>query len=235
MRLNLKLSVIIPAKNEEFSIDETIRELVLKLENVIPYEILVVNDYSDDNSEKVFRELETKYNSFKYVNNDTERGVGSAIKFGITNCTGDVIAICMADGSDSPSDVLTSYNIIKEEKCDCVFGSRFIEGSEVIDYPVLKRIYNRVFNNFVKLYTKFKYDDFTNIFKVYSLNAIESIMPIESSGFSIGLEMSLKSFKKELSIKIIPISWRQRKAGESKLKVFKNIRSYFKTLIDSMK
>ena len=229
------LSVIIPAKNEELTIVETIQELVTKFDSIINYEILVVNDYSDDNTAAVLHELETIHISFKYVNNDTDRGVGNAIKFGIGKCTGDVIAICMADGSDSPSDVLLSYNLIKEEKYDCVFGSRFIKGSEVIDYPILKRFYNRVFNNFVKLYTKFKYDDFTNIFKVYSRHAIESIEPIESEGFSIGLEMSLKSFKKHLTIKIIPISWRQRKAGESKLRVIKNIRIYFKTLIATMK
>jgi dolichol-phosphate mannosyltransferase len=229
------LSVLIPAKNEEETIVETIDNLVEKFNNTIDYEILVINDYSDDNTEMVLIDLSAKYHNVIYANNTGVRGVGNAIKFGLEKSKGDIIAICMADGSDAPSDVLVSYKYIIEEKYDCVFGSRFIKDSKVKNYPYIKRILNRVFNNMVKVVSNRKYNDFTNIFKVYKRNVINSIMPIKAQGFSIGLEMSLKSFEKDYRIKIIPISWSQRKAGKSKLKLIKNIRVYFKTLIISLK
>ena len=79
------------------------------------------------------------------------------------------------------------------------------------------------------------YNDFTNIFKIYDRDAIQSIKPLVSNNFSIGLEMSLKAFQNKLNIAIIPIDWQQRKAGKSKLNLRKNISSYLKTLYKSIK
>ena len=229
------LSVIIPAKNEAETIVDSIINLVETFENNIEYEIFIVNDYSDDNTEMVLGDLSLKYSRVFYANNTNGGGVGNAIKFGIEKCQGDVIAICMADGSDAPTDVADSYKYIQEEKFDCVFGSRFIKNSYVENYPFVKKVLNRVFNYLVKVVSKNSYNDFTNIFKVYKREVIQSISPINSDGFSIGLEMSLKAFKKGYRIKIIPISWRQRKAGKSKLNLVRNITVYFQTLIRTIK
>jgi len=228
------LSVIIPAKNEEDTIVQTIENLLEEFNNIIDYEILVINDHSDDNTELVLIKLSSKYHNVFYLNNKQIKGVGNAIKFGIKKSKGDIVAICMADGSDSPKDVLISYKFIISGAYDCVFGSRFIIGVKVKDYPFIKWLLNRLFNNFVMFISNSKYNDFTNIFKVYRRKVINSILPINSQGFSIGLEMSLKSFKKMYRIKVIPISWHQRKAGKSKLKIIPNIRLYFKTLITSL-
>lgn len=229
------LSIIIPAKNESETIGDTVESLVQEFEKVIKFEIFIVNDYSDDDTEMKLKVLSASNPNVIYANNTYKGGVGNAIKFGLNNSKGNVIAICMADGSDSPADVLKSYKYIVDEKYDCVFGSRFNEGSKVENYPILKRFLNRVFNHTVKFISKREFDDFTNIFKVYKREVIESIMPIYSQGFSIGLEMSLKAFKKGYKIKIIPISWRQRYAGKSKLKLIKNIKIYILTLIKALK
>lgn len=231
----MKLCIIIPAKNEELTLPETIAVLQRKLEGQIPFNILVVNDYSDDGTLIILEDLASEYPNVKYLTNEWEGGVGNAIRYGLSKWNGDMVALCMADGSDAPEDILKSYLKITEEGYDCVFGSRFIEGGRVEDYPFVKLILNRIFNNMVRVISGNKYNDYTNIFKVYHQRAIDIIEPIESTGFSIGLEMSLKVFKNKLNVAVIPISWTQRKAGVSKLKLRKNFNLYISTLRKSLK
>jgi dolichol-phosphate mannosyltransferase len=231
----MELCILIPAKNEENALDLTVLDIYKKLNNIIPFNVLVINDYSDDQTESVLKNLSNTLNNFSYLNNILEKGVGNAINFGLQNWKGDIIVICMADASDCPEDILFSYNKLVEESYDCIFGSRFIEGSSVSNYPFLKKILNRLFNNFVKFVSRNDYNDFTNIFKMYSRKAIHEISPIESTRFSIGLEMSLKAFSKKMKIGVIPISWKQRTSGKSKLNILMNIRIYFSILLKCMK
>lgn len=231
----MELCIIIPAKNEEGSLRSTITEINSILIGQVNFNVLVVNDHSTDSTALVLEELANEYAHINYVNNTGDPGVGNAIRFGLNIWKGDILAICMADASDSPSDVLLAYNYFVKESCDCVFGSRFIFGASVLDYPKVKLFLNRIFNNTVKILSGNKYNDYTNIFKLYSRKALEVIQPLKSEGFSIGLEMSLKSFKSGLSIAIIPISWRNRKFGKSKLNLVKNIKVYFSTLLISLR
>lgn len=226
----MELCVIIPAKNEMLTLTETIDNIQKKLQGEIPYNILVVNDHSDDGTLQLLENLSRMYSNLKFVSNEWDGGVGNAIRFGLTQWQGDIVAICMADGSDSPEDILLSYKKICVDGYDCVFGSRFIKGGQVKNYPFVKYFLNRIFNNWVRIKTGINYNDFTNIFKLYHRRSIEVIFPLDSTGFSIGLEMSLKAFKRGLSIAIIPVSWKQRKAGVSKLKLRKNIKLYMSTL-----
>jgi dolichol-phosphate mannosyltransferase len=226
----MELCVIIPAKNEVNTLTETIDNIQKKLKKEIPFNILVVNDHSDDGTLQLLEILSRMYSNLKFISNEWDGGVGNAIRFGLTIWQGDIVAICMADGSDSPEDILLSYKMICHDGYDCAFGSRFIKGGQVENYPFVKYFLNRIFNNWVRIKTGINYNDFTNIFKLYHRRSIEVIFPIDSTGFSIGLEMSLKAFKRGLSIAIIPISWKQRKAGVSKLKLSKNFKLYMSTL-----
>jgi dolichol-phosphate mannosyltransferase len=212
------------------TLTETIDNIQKKLDGEIPYNILVINDHSDDGTLQLLENLSRIYSHLKFVSNEWEGGVGNAIRFGLSQWQGDIVAICMADGSDAPEDILLSYKMICDDRYDCVFGSRFIKGGQVENYPFVKYFLNRIFNNWVKIKTGINYNDFTNIFKLYHRRSIEVIYPLDSTGFSIGLEMSLKAFKRGLNIAIIPISWKQRKAGVSKLKLSENFKLYMSTL-----
>jgi dolichol-phosphate mannosyltransferase len=230
----MELCVIIPAKNEELTLTETIENIHKKLKGKIPFNILVVNDHSDDGTLKLLENLAIRFSNLKFVSNEWGEGVGNAIRFGLTKWQGDIVALCMADGSDAPEDILLSYKKICLEGYDCAFGSRFIKVGQVKNYPIIKFFLNRIFNNWVRIKTGINYNDFTNIFKVYHRRSIEAILAIDSTGFSIGLEMSLKAFNRGLNIAIIPISWTQRKAGVSKLKLSKNFKLYMSTLQKSL-
>jgi dolichol-phosphate mannosyltransferase len=230
----MELCVIIPAKNEMLTLTETIDNIQKKLEKEISYNILVINDHSNDGTLQLLENLSRINSHLKFVSNEWEGGVGNAIRFGLSKWQGDIVAICMADGSDAPEDILLSYKMICQDGYDCVFGSRFIKGGQVENYPFVKYFLNRIFNNWVRIKTGINYNDFTNIFKLYHRRSIEVIFPIDSTGFSIGLEMSLNAYKRGLRIAIIPISWKQRKAGVSKLKLSENFKLYMSTLKKSM-
>lgn len=226
----MELCVIIPAKNEVQTLTETIDNIQKKLKEEIPINILVVNDHSDDGTLQLLEKLSRMYSNFKFVSNEWDGGVGNAIRFGLTKWKGDIVAICMADDSETPEDILLSYKMICDDGYDCAFGSRFIKGAQVENYPFIKYFLNRIFNNWVRIKTGINYNDYTNIFKLYHRRSIDVIFPLDSTGFSIGLEMSLKAFKRGLNIAIIPISWKQRKAGVSKLKLRDNFKLYMSTL-----
>ncbi len=231
----MNLCIIIPAKNEELTLAETIENLQEELNDKIPFSILVINDYSDDGTLNLLEKLASKYSNLEYISNEWEGGVGNAIRYGLSKWQGDIVSLCMADGSDAPKNILESYHKITREGYDCVFGSRFIKGGQVMNYPIIKLILNRIFNIGVRIISKNKYNDFTNIFKIYHRHAINSMLPLDSTGFSIGLEMSLKAFNENMKIAIIPISWTQRKAGVSKLKLNKNFKLYMSTLRKSLR
>ena len=138
----MELCVIIPAKNEMLTLTETIDNIQKKLEGEIPHNILVINDHSDDGTLQLLENLSRIYSNLKFVSNEWEGGVGNAIRFGLSQWQGDIVAICMADGSDAPEDILLSYKMICDDGYDCVFGSRFIKGGQVENYPFVKYFLN---------------------------------------------------------------------------------------------
>ena len=230
----MELCIIIPAKNEELSLTETIENIESGLNEKIQFNILVVNDHSVDNTLEILEKLTHKFSNLHFVSNKWDSGVGNAIRYGLSIWKGDVVALCMADGSDAPDDIKVCYEKIYLNGFDCAFGSRFVKGSKIKNYPFIKFLLNRIFNFWVRIISGNKHNDFTNIFKVYHRDSIEKISPLESTGFSIGLEMSLKAYKKKLNVAIVPISWTQRKAGVSKLKLSENFKLYISTLRKSL-
>ena len=122
--------------------------------------------------------------------------------------------------SDSLEDLKQYYDFINSnDQIDAVFGSRFISGSKVNNYPKLKLFLNRIANNIIKIIFFSKYNDFTNAFKIYKKKALVKLFPLVSENFNIFLELSLKVECRKLDYKIIPISWNGRKHGQSKFKI----------------
>jgi dolichol-phosphate mannosyltransferase len=212
-------SVVIPAYNEEGCIAKTIESLSQTLaEANIPYEILVVNDNSRDRTEAILQDLTAYSDRVRYLNNYYPNGFGFAVRCGIENFSGDAVAVVMADSSDSPEDLVKYYHKL-QQGYECVFGSRFVKGGKIIDYPVHKLTINRLANLFIKVLFGLKYNDTTNAFKAYRREAIEGIFPLISHHFNLTVEMPLKAIIRGYSYATIPISWRNRQTGVSKLKI----------------
>ena len=215
----MKLSIVIPAHNEEGCIESTVKALAAELDNEnIGHEILVVNDNSSDGTKKIIERLTTEIPSFRYLDNQFPKGFGFAVRYGLENFTGDAVAIYMADASDSPQDVVRFFRKM-EEGYDCVFGSRFIKGGHVHDYPRIKLLINRLANFFIRTAFMMKYNDTTNAFKMYRKNTMDGLKPFLSHHFNITVELPLKSIIRGYSYAVLPNSWTNRTTGVSKLRI----------------
>lgn len=213
----MKLSVVIPAHNEEGSIAGTVEPLIRALsEHGIEHEVLVVDDASRDRTAEVIQELQGHYPTLRYVDNGPPNGFGLAVRQGLIHFSGDAVAVVMGDGSDSPEDVVRCFGKL-EEGYECVFGSRFVKGSEILDYPPHKLLVNRLANLFVRVLFTLDYNDVTNAFKCYRREVIEGSQPLISKHFNLTVELPLKAIIRGYSYAIVPISWTNRKTGISKL------------------
>lgn len=227
----LLYSILIPAHNEERNIGPTIEAVakVLRREQ-IPFEILVVNDNSTDATAAVVTEMRQDFPEVRLVDNVRPGGLGRAIRFGLQHYRGEAVAIVMADQSDNPEDVATCYRKM-EEGYDCAFGSRFIPGSSVSDYPRIKLVFNRLGNTLIRLMFLTRHNDLTNAFKCYRRHVIDDISPLHACHFNITIEMSLSALIRRYSIAVFPIRWSGRNWGVSNLRIWVMGRRYICTLL----
>jgi dolichol-phosphate mannosyltransferase len=213
----MKLSVVIPARDEAGTIGATVRDVVSTLESEgIDHEVLVVDDHSRDQTAAIVEALAAELANVRRVLSPYGAGFGLTVRAGLERFEGDAVAVLMADGSDDPRD-LVRYHRMLVQGYDCVFGSRFIGGSQLHDYPKIKLVINRVVNLGIRMLFRHGYNDTTNAFKAYRREVIENIQPLLSNHFNLTVEMPLKAIIRGHSYAIVPISWRGRGAGESKL------------------
>ena len=224
----MKLSVVIPAYNEEESIELTVTAFHDKLaKEKIDHEILVVNDNSKDKTEAILKKLHKQSPQIRYINNKPPNGFGFAVRAGLENFKGDCVAIVMADMSDRPVDLVAYFRKMETGKYDCVFGSRFIKGGKVVDYPKNKIFLNRFTNNIIKVLFGIRYNDVTNAFKMYRKETIEGLKPFLSHHFNLTVELPLKAIVRGYSYAVVPNYWTNRAVGESNLKIKEMGSRYF--------
>ena len=215
----MKLSVVMPAQNEEGSVAKTVEGVTAVLEREgIDYEVVVVNDDSEDSTEAVVEAIGAANPRVRCHRSHYERGFGMAIRAGLDVFQGDAVAIVMADASDNPED-LVHYHRLLEEGWDCAFGSRFMPGANVYDYPRLKLTINRLANWFIRILFRHRYNDTTNAFKAYKREVVETIQPLLSKHFNLTVEMPLKAIVRGHDYAVIPTDWTNRATGVAKLKM----------------
>lgn len=200
------LSVIVPARGEG-ELTDLITELSLHLwEAQIRHEIIVSRDDGEPH------------------------GYGLAIRRGLARSRGDIVAIVMADGSDTPSDLVDYYRIVSAGY-DCAFGTRFYKGHYPKDYPWPKLILNRIANHVIMWMFGLYDNDVTNAFKCYRREIIEKMAPLISEQFDLTVEMPLKAYLLGAKVAHPPISWTQRKEGRSKWKISELGSKYVRCII----
>lgn len=221
------LSIVIPARDEVGCIVSTVEHLHLELRlQHVPHEIIVVDDGSTDGTWQALTQLAEVVTELRPVQNLGDHGFGRAVVFGIDQSRGDAIAIMMADESDDARDVVRYWELLNQG-FDCVFGSRFIKGGGVIDYPWLKLRLNRLANRFISILFNIKLNDTTNAFKAYRRTTIDGCRPFLSPHFNLTVELPLKAIVRGYSWTKIPITWRNRRSGVAKLKIKEMGSRYF--------
>jgi dolichol-phosphate mannosyltransferase len=213
------LSIVMPARDEEGCIASTVEHLHLELKlHNIPHEIVVVDDGSKDRTWEILSQVARQISAVRPVQNTGLHGFGRAIIYGLDNSSGDAVAIMMADESDDCRDAVRYWKKLNEGY-DCVFGSRFMKGGGVIDYPRFKLFVNRMANFLLKVMFRIKLNDTTNAFKGYRRNVIDGCRPLISPHFNLTVELPLKAIVRGYTWTVIPITWRNRRTGEAKLKL----------------
>jgi dolichol-phosphate mannosyltransferase len=221
------LSVVIPARDEEGCIAATVEHLHLELDlNEVPHEIVVVDDGSSDRTWTILQALSGKNAALRPIQNEGLHGFGRAVIKGLNSVQGDAVVIMMADESDDCRDVVRYWRLLNEG-WDCVFGSRFIKGGGVIDYPWLKLRINRLANLFIRLLFRIPLNDTTNAFKAYRRSVLEGCRPFLSPHFNLTVELPLKAIVRGYSWTVVPITWRNRRTGIPKLKIKEMGSRYF--------
>src|ERR1035437_8700230 len=167
------LSVVIPAREEEGCVASTVEHLHLELclQN-IPHEIVVVDDGSSDKTWEILTKLKNKISELNPCRNPAPHGFGRAVVRGLDFSRGDAVVIMMADEGDDVRDAVKYWRLLNEGY-DCVFGSRFMQGGGVMDYPRVKLFLNRLANLFIRVLFRIKLNDTTNASKAYRREVID--------------------------------------------------------------
>jgi dolichol-phosphate mannosyltransferase len=160
------------------------------------------------------------------VQNLSSHGFGRAVISGINAAQGDAVVIMMADESDDCRDVVGYWEKLSEGY-DAVFGSRFVKGGGVIDYPKLKYAFNRLGNLFIKFLFGIRLNDTTNAFKAYRRSTLDGLRPFLSPQFNLTVELPLKTIVRGYNWTVMPITWRNRRRGIAKFRIREMGSRYF--------
>ncbi len=214
------LSVVIPARDEEGRVGATVEHLYVELRlHHIEHEIVVVDDGSTDGTWARFAAgLEPRAHACGRCRTPASTASAGRSAIGLDHAQGDAMVVMMADESDDCRDVVRYWEVLNEG-WDAVFGSRFMRGGGVIDYPLHKLLLNRLANLFLRIIFHVPLNDFTNAFKAYRRKVIEGCQPFLSPHFNLTIEIPLKTIVRGYSWTVIPITWRNRRSGVSKLKI----------------
>tara|TARA_Y100000741_G_C18141209_1_gene513211 strand:- start:169 stop:894 length:726 start_codon:yes stop_codon:yes gene_type:complete len=223
------LSILIPVRDEKENVHIISEEINKKIENS-NYEIVFINDFSEDSTLEELKKISETNQKVVYFDNK-KKGLGGAIDLGIKKSNGKFICIMMADSSDTVEDLNYYYREISSQNLDAVFGSRFIKGGKVVDYPKIKLILNRIGNLLAKILIWTDLNDFTNGFKIYKKQTLINLYPLVSESFNIFFELPLKTIIRGFKYKIVPISYYNRTVGEAKFKIDELGSKYMFTLL----
>lgn len=216
MQKNLLISVIIPVFNEEPTIGDVIERVKKTIDRLqTPYEIIVIDDCSTDNSLEISKGKKVKVYHLK-----KRMGKGYALRLGFSKAKGEIIITLDSDGSHNPEEIPKLVDPILKNKADLVIGSRFLRKKNIF-YNELNKIGVQLFNFLVKMLTgKITTDSQSGYRAVKS--AVIKEMNLKSKGYEIESEMLIKALKKGFRTKEVSIKFEQRTYGKSKLDPFRD-------------
>lgn len=212
----MKLTVVVPAHNEEENISKVISSIEDKLN--FPFELVVVNDHSLDGTARIVLDLAKKYSNISLVENNLAVGFANALKTGLGSVKTEVVVLVMGDLCDDLGTIPFMFEKVKEG-FDVVCGARYIKGGARMGGSKVKGFFSFFVGRTMSMFTGIPTRDVSNAFKMYRREVIQSIN-IESTGFEISMELALKAYFKGFKVTEVSTVWRERKKGKSSFKMF---------------
>jgi glycosyltransferase involved in cell wall biosynthesis len=217
----------VPAYNEE----ENIAEVIRKIEEVItfPYELVVVNDHSADNTRSIVEGLCCRYKNLKLVDNPLERGFANALRTGFSNSSGDCVVPVMSDLCDDLLTIKTMREKIMEGY-DLVCGTRYIKGGARLGGPRIKAFLSFLSGKSLRYLIGIPTCDIPNAFKMYRKTVLEAI-DTKSKSFEISMDITVRAYYSGFKICEVPTIWKERAKGKSSFRVSRQLFNYLKVYI----
>jgi len=223
----LLISVIIPAYNEEPNLGLVLGDTKNILEYMgFPYEIIVVDDGSQDNTADIARK-----HGVILINNEKNLGKGAALINGFRRAKGNIVVTMDADGSHRAEDIPFLLSpMLNGGSLEAVVGSRFVDEKGRRSTSSLHLIGNRIINALILMVTGRYLSDSQSGFRAYKKNALGKIA-LHSSGFDIESEMTIKMLRKGFRIMEVPIRCDPRMNGLTRVNAFQDGFNIVKTII----
>ena len=212
--------VIIPTYNEIENIESIIRAVFSQPKG---FHVLVVDDNSPDKTGEKVKELQNEFKDQLFLlERKGKSGLGSAYIAGFKWClekSYDYIFEMDADFSHNPDDLIRLYSSCAVDHADISVGSRYVKGITVVNWPMSRIILSYGASRYVRLITRMKVKDSTAGFVCYKRAVLEAIdlEKIEFVGYAFQIEMKFKAYKKGFKIIEIPVIFKDRTKGKSKM------------------
>ena len=227
-----KLSILIPCFNEKNSIEKIVSKILLSLKNyeLNNYEIIIVDDFSNDGTKEILEKYKTKEN-FKILFHDKNQGKGAAIQTAIKNITGDISIIQDADLEYDPFDYNKLLLPFFETDADVVYGSRFLGGGKYVRIHFFWHyLANKILTFICNFFINLNLTDMETGYKVFRSSALKDIS-LKEKTFSFEPEVTIKLSKKKFKFYEVPITYNGRSYKEGKKIRLKDAFIALKTII----
>jgi len=213
--------LFLPCHNEEDNLEPLVKEILgLRVENL---HIAIIDDASIDSTGKIADKLAKKHNNIEVVHRKPPRGRARAGKTGFRFCLdqgADAIIEMDADFSHQPKYIPIFLKELEKDSVDVVLGSRFIKGGKDAERDPFRTFISKLSGIFLRFLLGIRLTDMGSGYKIYKRKALEAIAPdnlFSQKGLAISMESIFRVIKAGYRVKEMPIVFKDRKAGKSKL------------------
>ncbi len=232
MENNIKISIVIPTYNEEGNIGRLLEATHIVLRSAsVTHELIVVDDGSKDRTRVIVRELKAKIPEVILIERDNERGLASAMVRGYAMARGGYLGAMDADLAHDPKHLPEMLALLDGGKADFVIGSRYIPGATFTGKAFINKLASFVGQRLIKILLGLRVKDTSNNYRVFRRAVWDKIKDkLHPEGNIMLTEIVYLAYKNNFRIVEVPINYVERRAGKSKLSVFKETLKFFKNI-----
>lgn len=223
------LTVAIPACNEEENIKRIDEELMPVMKNIgMPYEILIIDDGSKDNTAEEVRKLQKKYKNIRLIQHGRNLGLGAGTRTGVRHARGSLLVFLDADFTFHPREIPKLIKKYKNGDYDCIIGTQFGKGGKT-KMQKHRKFLSKSVNTLYRILLGRDITTMSSIFRLYKRSALKGIS-MKSNNFDICAEMLFDMIKKNCRVVEVPVTLTTRIYGESKLNNMQEIKNHLRLL-----